>query len=146
MHPHGVSPVASDDGLRHHAHCPETRVIPLHRAQWVTAVSARQTGYQAMLALLIRGESRTIEAVDVKGLADIERLVGFHTLMADNVGDTHEVYFDEDCFLRKSRGRFQIDRLPPIAGNAVVIGTQSNGTLTDASLQVSQLQERVKFL
>ncbi len=101
-----------------------------------------------MKAILISGEKRSIEAIDVDGLEAIARLIGFDTIDSDAVGaDGDRLYFDEECFLRGTGGRFQVDNLIPISGKAVIVGTTGDGTvLRDAATDLGSLRERVRYL
>jgi hypothetical protein len=101
-----------------------------------------------MKAILISGEKRSIEAIDIDGHGAIAKLIGFDTIESDAVGtDGDRLYFDEECFLRGSGGRFQVDHLIPISGKAVIVGTTGDGTvLRDAATDVESLRGRIKYL
>lgn len=101
-----------------------------------------------MKALLITPESRSIEEIQISGRDDIVRLVGYDTLESDEVGDQGDrLFFDEECFLRATPGRFQIDSLIPVSGKGVVVGMADDGaTLKDVSLDCDGLRTRLKFL
>ena len=100
-----------------------------------------------MKAILICGDKRSIEAIDVDGRDAIARLIGFDTIESDAVGtDGDCLYFDEECFLRGTGGRFQVDNLIPISGRAVVVGTSADGTtLCDAAEDIENLRGRIKY-
>lgn len=100
-----------------------------------------------MRALLIDAENRSIEEVDIAGMEDIRDLVGFDTLESDAIGSGGDrLYFDEECFLRQSPGRFQVDTLIPVAGKGVVVGTQVDGVnLCDAVTNIDDLRGRVRY-
>ena len=101
-----------------------------------------------MKAILINPETRSIEFVDIDSRDDIVRLVGFDTLESDAVGtEGDRLYFDEECFLRGTTGRFQIDTIIPVSGKGVIVGTAADGsTLCDASTDVDALRNRIKYL
>lgn len=101
-----------------------------------------------MKALLINPESKSVEALNIKGHDDIARLIGFDTVESDAVGTAGDrLYFDEECFLRGTTGRFQVDKLIPVSGNAVVVGTADDGTtLSDAVTDIDSLRSRIKYL
>ena len=101
-----------------------------------------------MKAILISGEKRSIEAIDIDGRDAIAKLVGFDTIESDAVGtDGDRLYFDEECFLRGTGGRFQVDSLIPISGKAVIVGTTGDGTvLRDAATDVESLRGRIRYL
>lgn len=72
-----------------------------------------------MKAILIQPDTRSVESIDIDSHADIVRLVGYDTLESDAVGTTGDrLFFDEECFLRGTGGRFQIDSLIPVSGRA----------------------------
>ena len=99
-----------------------------------------------MHAFMIDGKNRSIEPVEISSGADIVRLVGQDTIISDEIDASNAVHFDEDCFIRGTSGRFQIDTLAPIAGRAVVIGSLDGNQLTNVSLGIEELQARTKFL
>ena len=101
-----------------------------------------------MKAILISGEHRAIEAIDIDGREAIVKLIGFDTLESDAIGtDGDRLYFDEECFLRGTGGRFQVDNLIPISGKAVIVGTTGEATaLRDAATNPESLRGRVKYL
>lgn len=101
-----------------------------------------------MKALLITPESQSIEMVNINGREDITRLIGFDTIESDAVGTAGDrLYFDEECFLRGTSGRFQIDSVIPVSGRAVIVGTSDEGaTLRDVVTDVDSLRRRIKYL
>jgi len=101
-----------------------------------------------MKALLINPENRAIEPIDVKDHADIARLIGYDTIESDAVGTTGDrLFFDEECFVRGTKGRFQIDSVIPVSGKAVLIGTADEGkTLRDVATDLDSLRHRIKYL
>jgi hypothetical protein len=101
-----------------------------------------------MKAYLIIPASQTVEAVDVASLDDIKALIGFETLESDAVGSEGDrLYFDEECFLRGTAGRFRIDKLIPIAGKGVVVGTADGGVaLRDVATDIDDLRRRIAYL
>ena len=101
-----------------------------------------------MKAILISGEKRAIEAIDIDNREAIAELIGFDTIESDAVGtDGDRLYFDEECFLRGTGGRFQVDSLIPISGKAVIVGTTGDGTvLRDAATDPESLRGRIKYL
>lgn len=101
-----------------------------------------------MKALLIDPEQKTIEGVDVQGREDIVRLVGFDTLESDEIGpDGDRLFFDEECFLRGTTGRFQIDSIVPVSGKGVIVGSRDDGAiLQDAVSDADAVRARLKYL
>ena len=101
-----------------------------------------------MKAYLITPASQSIDEVDVSDLDNIKQLIGYDTLESDEISSQGDrLYFDEECFLRGTSGRFQIDRLVPVAGKAVIVGTQQDGAvLQDVALSMEDLRNRIKYL
>jgi hypothetical protein len=101
-----------------------------------------------MKALLVTAESQTIEAIEISNMEDIVKLVGYDTIESDAVGtEGDRLYFDEECFLRGSKGRFQIDTLIPVSGKGVVVGTVDEGaSLRDVVTDIDDLRSRIKYL
>ena len=99
-----------------------------------------------MQAVVINGKEQIIETAEIASMDTIIEKIGFDSVLADELDSTNRIYFDEDCFLRGTAGRFQIDTLPPIAGVAVIVGSGDTGVLADVSLTVDEIRERVRFL
>lgn len=101
-----------------------------------------------MKAYLIDAENQTIENIDVKNMDDIIRLIGYETIESDAVGNSGDrLFFDEECFLRGSVGRFQIDTLIPVSGKGIVMGSSEEGTtLSDVQTHLDDLRSRIKYL
>jgi hypothetical protein len=99
-------------------------------------------------ALLINPESRSIEPIDVKDHADIARLIGYDTIESDVVGTADDrLFFDDECFLRGTKGRFQVDSVIPVSGKAILVGTADEGrTLRDVETDIANLGQRIKYL
>jgi hypothetical protein len=101
-----------------------------------------------MKAFLIAPEHRSIEAIDIANRDDIAKIIGYDTIESDAVGTgSDRLFFDEECFLRGTGGRFQVDKLIPISGRAVVVGVAGDGTmLCDAAVDIDNLRGRIKYL
>ena len=101
-----------------------------------------------MKAFLITPDKQSIEAININGREDIARLIGFDTIESDAVGTAGDrLYFDEECFLRGTSGRFQIDSVIPVSGKAVIVGTaEGGGTLRDVATDIDSLRRRIKYL
>jgi hypothetical protein len=101
-----------------------------------------------MKAILINPESRSIESVDIGSHAELASLIGYDTIESDAVGTAGDrLYFDEECFLRGTSGRFQIDSIIPVSGRAVIVGTDEDGaTLRDVTTDIESLRSRIKYL
>ena len=99
-----------------------------------------------MRAILIKPETRSIEVVDVQDRDDIAHLIGYDTLESDAVGNAGDhLFFDEECFLRGTSGRFQIDKLIPVSGVGVIVG-MAGDTLRDATIGLDDLRGRIQYL
>jgi hypothetical protein len=98
-----------------------------------------------MRALLITADTQSIEEVDITDLDDIKALIGFDTIDSDAVGSEGDrLFFDEECFLRQSKGRFQIDTVIPVAGKGVIVGADGDN-LRDAAADIEDLRGRIKY-
>ena len=98
-------------------------------------------------AFLISPGDKTIESIEVSDLKEVAALVGFDTIESDDIGNgVDRLFFDEECFIRGASGRFQIDKLIPVAGEGVVVGVSADAvTLTDASVNRDELLNRTRF-
>ena len=100
-----------------------------------------------MKALLIKPAEKSIDPVNISSQEDIVRLIGFETVIADDVGsEGDKLYFDEECFLRGVEGRFQIDKLIPVSGNGIIVGSNADGSLADMQSDMDDIQSRIKFI
>jgi hypothetical protein len=101
-----------------------------------------------MKALLINPESQSIETIDIGSHADLASLIGHDTIESDPIGTAGDrLYFDEECFLRGTTGRFRIDTLIPVSGRAVIVGTADDGaTLRDVATDIEDVRSRIKYL
>ncbi len=100
-----------------------------------------------MKALIINPADRSFELADIDDKEQINNLIGFDTVIADDIdGSGDQLYFDEECFLRGTEGRFKLDNLVPVSGRAVVIGSGADGALADIATDVELLKSRVEFI
>jgi hypothetical protein len=100
-----------------------------------------------MKALLITPETQTIDMIEIDGQEDIVKLIGFDTITSDEVGsEGDQLYFDEECFLRGTEGRFQVDNLIPVSGKGIVIGSEEDGSLGNVTMNKDELAARIKYL
>jgi hypothetical protein len=101
-----------------------------------------------MKAIVISPSTQSIETVDVASLDDVKAIVGYDTLESDAIGALGDrLYFDEECFLRGTSGRFQIDSVIPVAGKGVIVGTVDGGaTLRDVVTDADDLRQRIRYL
>jgi len=101
-----------------------------------------------MKALLINPETKVIDEINITSRDDIVKLIGFDSIIADEIGpDGDCLFFDEDCFLRGTEGRFQIDSVIPVSGKGIIVGSNDKGvTLKDVVSDVTSIQNRIKYL
>ena len=100
-----------------------------------------------MKALMITPENKTIVSIEISGLDDIVKLIGFDSIISDAIDSNgNHLYFDEDCFLRGSKGRFQIDTLVPVSGIGIIVGVSDDATLGDVTVDVDDISGRIKYL
>jgi hypothetical protein len=101
-----------------------------------------------MQAILITPQTRSLEIIDISGHDDIVKQIGFDTITSDEIGsDGDRLFFDEECFLRGTEGRFQLDTLVPVSGKGVIAGCRDDGaTLIDVTCDIDSLRARIKYL
>lgn len=101
-----------------------------------------------MKALLLIPDAQSIEAIDITSVDDIIKLIGFDSVTSDQIGPEGDLlYFDEDCFLRGTSGRFQIDTVIPVSGKGIIIGSTDGGTtLKDVVSDIDSIKSRIKYL
>ena len=101
-----------------------------------------------MKALLLIPDAQSIEAIDITSVDDIIKLIGFDSVTSDQIGpEGDRLYFDEDCFLRGTSGRFQIDTVIPVSGKGIIIGSTDDGTtLKDVVSDIDSIKSRIKYL
>jgi hypothetical protein len=103
-----------------------------------------------MKALLVTPASQSVELVEVASHDDIAVLIGFETIASDEIGPSGDrLFFDEECFLRgyAVSGRFQVDRVAPVAGKGIIVGSPDAGvSLRDAVTDVEGLLARITWL
>ncbi|MEJ2316631.1 MAG: hypothetical protein P8Y83_06695 [Gammaproteobacteria bacterium] len=101
-----------------------------------------------MKAHLINPENRSIEEIDLSGgMDEIRTIIGYDTIESDAVGsDGDYLFFDEECFLRGTEGRFQIDTLIPVSGKGIVAGYDGEGHFSDVTIGTEELAGRIKYL
>lgn len=101
-----------------------------------------------MKALLLIPDTQSIEAIDITGVDDIIKLIGFDSVTSDQIDpEGDRLYFDEDCFLRGTSGRFQIDTVIPVSGKGIIIGSTDGGiTLKDVVSDIDSIKSRIKYL
>lgn len=100
-----------------------------------------------MKAILIKPAEQTIEAIEIASHEDIVKLIGYDTVIGDDVGNSGDkLYFDEECFLRGTEGRFQLDKLIPVSGVGVIAGTAADDALSDCKSGIEDIRSRIKFM
>ena len=101
-----------------------------------------------MKALLITPETQLIESIDISSHEDVVKLIGYDTITSDEIGPNGDrLFFDEECFLRGTSGRFQIDSVIPVSGKGVIAGSTDDGTtLRDAVSGAEGIRSRIKYL
>ena len=106
------------------------------------------TGDTPMKALLITPDNQTIEEIEISGMDDIKRIIGYDTIESDAIGSAGDrLFFDEECFLRGTSGRFQIDTVIPVSGKGIIVGASEDASsFSDVTLTVDELEGRLKYL
>ena len=99
-----------------------------------------------MKGILVDPERNSISEIDIGNDTDIASVIGYDTIIADEINNSSDrLHFDEECFIRGTKGRFQLDTLPPVSGKAIILGTSEDRN-TDAALSIAELESRIKFL
>ena len=103
-----------------------------------------------MNAYLIDANTKTVSAVEVSGLDDVKKLIGYDSVDSDEIDASGDrLFFDESCFLRDQtgKGRFKLDNLAPVADKGVVAGSSGDSAnLQNAAVQLAALQQRITWL
>ena len=102
-----------------------------------------------MKAYLIDPLAKTIREIETAGHDDeLRSLIEAKHIEYDDISRTTDrLCFDEDCFISQKPGRFQLDTLAPVAGKALVLGGLSpSGAGSDASINLAELETRIKFI
>ena len=60
-----------------------------------------------MKAFVIDGKAQTVEPAEVGREDDMHTLIGQDSIIHDDIDDANAVFFDEDCFIRGTQGRFK---------------------------------------
>ena len=104
-------------------------------------------GISKMKAYLIDAQNKAVESVDVGSMEDIVKMIGYDTIESEAVGSSGDrLFFDEECFIRGSEGRFKLDKLIPVSGKGLLVGSnEDGGLLSDVNADESDLISRVTF-
>ena len=117
-----------------------------------------------MKAICIYPLSEEIKYIFIKDDQSITDWIGDFTLAVDGIGNGDVIHFDKECFvrypdpdklvldedgsfhtdslLRQYDGKFKINNLPPISGNAVITGND----YTNVNSSVKDIEGKVEFL
>lgn len=101
-----------------------------------------------MKALLVNPGTQSIKEIEISDHQDIAKLIGYDTVISDEIGPAGDrLFFDEECFLRGTSGRFQIDAIIPVSGVGVIVGSSDDGeTLHDVTTDIESINRRIKYL
>ena len=101
-----------------------------------------------MKAYLINAQSKLVESIQINSMDDIVKTIGYDTIESEAVGSLGDrLFFDEECFIRGSEGRFQLDKLIPVSGKGLLMGANDDlSALSDVNLDQADLLDRIKFL
>ena len=101
-----------------------------------------------MNALVIDPTRQTIEEVQVASLVDIKNVIGVQTVTSDAVGTEGDLlFFDEECFIHGTAGRYKIDNLIPVAGIGLLVGSFGEGAeLRDVQTNVEDVKHRITYI
>lgn len=103
-----------------------------------------------MKAYLIDANQKTVSPVDIAGLDDVKKHIGYDSVDSDEIDASGDrLFFDESCFLRDQtgKGRFKLDNLAPVADKGVVAGSSGDAAnLKDAAVDLAALLQRITWL
>ncbi len=101
-----------------------------------------------MKAILIDPNERCLRQVQVQDKDDIVELIGYDTVISDEIGpDGERMFLDEECFIRGTSGRFQLEGVAPVAGRAVVTGASGAGrVLADVASTPEEIERRLVWM
>ena len=101
-----------------------------------------------MKAILIDPNERCLRQVQVQDKDDIVELIGYDTVISDEIGpDGERMFLDEECFIRGALGRFQLEGVAPVAGRAVVTGASGAGrVLADVASTTEEIERRLVWM
>lgn len=101
-----------------------------------------------MKAILIDPEDRSVQQVNVQDKDDIVALIGYDTVISDEIGpDGERLFLDEECFIRGIEGRFQLEGVAPVAGRALVTGASGAGrVLADVVSTPADIERRLVWM
>jgi hypothetical protein len=101
-----------------------------------------------MKALLVNPETQSIKEIEISDHQHIAKLIGYDTVISDEIGPAGDrLFFDEECFLRGTSGRFQIDAIIPVSGVGVIVGSSDDGeTLHNVTADIESINRRIKYL
>lgn len=100
-----------------------------------------------MKAILINPAEQAVEMITLSSVEEIKQKIGFDTVITDEVDQNGDLlHFDEECFLRGTEGRFQVDNMIPVSGIGVITGSNADGSLADVRLDVTDIRQRAKFI
>jgi len=84
-----------------------------------------------MKAFVIKPTEQTIEGIEISNHEDIVKLIGFETVIGDDVG---------------ASGDKQLDKLIPVSGVGIIVGSNDDGSPADTHLDIEDIRSRIKFL
>ena len=97
-------------------------------------------------AYLINAEARTITEVTVGPYTDIYPLLGCDTFTCVGLEDEDTLYVDDEGLLKPQMHFIMYEGYPePLAGNGLVMGTDSEGESIDPKMSLEDLKSRVTF-
>ena len=101
-----------------------------------------------MKAILIVAQARSVGKVDIASKDDMEQFVGYDTLISDEIDASGDrLFLDEECFIRGTSGRFQIDKLATVAGRAAITGAVgAGGVRGNVNSTTEDISRRVTWL
>lgn len=98
-------------------------------------------------AVFIDTKNRSVEEIEVSGLADFQKAVGGYIETACILDNQDQVFVNEDGMMRFDDFFFIEGGIQPYAGNAIVVGPcDEDGDNSDCLYSADDIKNRVTFM
>jgi len=100
-----------------------------------------------MKAILIDSVNREVKEVDVTDYKSYYPLINCECFTVVNFGkDNDSIFVDDEGLLKDPENFFMFRGSNPLAGNGLILGTDSKGESIAPKITLEQVKEAVKFL
>lgn len=100
-----------------------------------------------MKAILINAETRSFSTVEIKSWKDIAPAIGAELFEIVTIEQNDALYVDEEGLMKPQDNFILYDGYPqPLAGNALVLGTDDEGESTDPKNTLEFLKGKIRFM